>query len=171
MSKHTSDSLLNYLDTLGIRTTTHHHPAVYTVEESRALRGDLGGAHCKNLFLKDKKDKLWLAITYEHRPVDLKSLQKVIGSAHLSFGKPELLQQVLGVEPGSVTALAAINDDERRVTFVLDRDLLAEAQLNFHPLVNTASTQISVDDLMKFFRATGHEPLVVAFPEAQARSE
>ncbi|MDD9876659.1 MAG: prolyl-tRNA synthetase associated domain-containing protein [Magnetovibrio sp.] len=134
----------------------------YTVEEAKALRGDLPGAHSKNLFLKDKKGRFWLVVTLEDKAVDLKALRKTIGAATLSFGKPEALMENLGIEPGSVTPFGAVNDTEDAVTVVLDSDLLAAEPLNFHPLVNTATTRISAEGLLAFLRDTGHEPVVVA---------
>lgn len=157
----TPDELLARLSALGIAAATHRHPAVFTVEESKALRGQLAGGHCKSLFLKDKKDALWLVVALEDRPIDMKELRRRIGAAPLSFGRPELLREVLGVEPGSVTPFALANDRTRRVRVVLDREMLSIDPLNYHPLVNTMTTAIAPADLMRFVRAEGYEPLVV----------
>lgn len=157
----TRDILLQRLAALGIDAETVDHPAVYTVDESKRLRGDLPGAHSKNLFLKDKKGRLWLVVTLEDRHIDLKALRKTIGAAQLSFGKPDLLQEVLGIDPGSVTPFGVINDTTARVSVVLDDGLLAFEALNFHPLTNTATTRLSPDGLLAFLRDTGHEPLIV----------
>ena len=157
------DDLFSRLRQLGIHTDTHRHAAVYTVEQAKALRGDLPGGHSKNLFLKDKKDALWLVVALEDRTVDMKDLRRRLGAAQLSFGKPELLLAVLGIEPGSVTPFAAINDAEGRVTVVLDSGLLDHDPLNFHPLTNAATTAIAPGDLVTFLRAVGHEPRIVDF--------
>jgi len=153
--------LLDCLDRLGISVSTTHHPPVHTVEQARALRGDIPGGHCKNLFLKDKKGALWLVVALEDAKVDLKSLHKRIGAARLSFGNAELLYQVLGVAPGSVTPFALINDVETRVNVVLDAQMMAYARLNYHPLVNTATTGIDSPDLMTFIGDCGHRPQIV----------
>lgn len=155
--------LFRALDGLDIETETVRHPPVFTVEESKALRGDLDGAHTKNLFLKDKKGRLWLVVALEDRAVDLKDLRHRIGAATLSFGRPDLLVEALGIEPGSVTPFAVINDPDGRVQVVLDAGLLDHQRLNFHPLTNAATTAISADGLMTFLRATGHEPALVHF--------
>jgi Ala-tRNA(Pro) deacylase len=152
------EQLLARLDELGIATTTHKHPPLFTVEDSQRLRGDIPGAHAKNLFLKCKKDLLWLVVAEENTPIDLKTLHQRLGSGRLSFGKPDLLQQTLGVAPGSVTPFALINDAERRVNVILDDSLLRHDRLNFHPLTNEATTGISRDGLLAFIRACGHEP-------------
>lgn len=163
---HASESdLFERLQSLGIESTTHRHPAVFTVEESRLLRGQLPGAHCKSLFLKDKKDQLWLVVALEDRPVDLKTLPKNIGAARLSFGKPELLLEVLGVVPGSVTPFALINDRQTRVRVVLDKGMLDHELLNYHPLTNTATTAISAADLVRFIRSCGHDPVILDFDD------
>jgi Ala-tRNA(Pro) deacylase len=159
----TRDDLMAMLARLGIATVTVEHPPLFTVEEAQALRGDVPGAHTKNLFLKDKKDALFLVVVPEEGGIDLKQLHHRIGAAgRLSFGKPEFLMEVLGVPPGAVTAFAPINDSAGRVTVVLDKTLMDAAQLNCHPLVNTATTTIATADLIAFLRATGHEPLIVA---------
>lgn len=158
----THETLFARLAELGIKTETLEHEAVFTVAESERLERDLPGGHTKNLFLKDAKDRLFLVVAQSHTPVDLKSLHKLIGSARLSFGKPDLLMEVLGVAPGSVTALAVINDDQKRVSVVVDQRLMGYERINCHPLVNTATTSIARDDLIRFMRASGHEPLIVA---------
>ena len=158
----TRNDLLNRLDALGIVTTTVDHPAIFTVEESKRLRGDLLGAHTKNLFLKDKKGRLWLVVAQEDRDVDLKALRKEIGAAQLSFGKPDLLSRVLGLEPGSVTPFGVINDTDGQVTVILDKGLLAFDVLNYHPLTHTATTQISPEGLQTFLRDTRHKPTIIA---------
>ena len=158
------ERLLDRLREWGMLIALHEHPAVFTVEESRVHTRHIAGVHCKNLFLKDKKDRLWLVTVRDDRRVDLVALGKHLGAAgRLSFGKPPLMAQVLGVTPGSVTPLAAINDRSRRVTVVLDAALLAAPQLNCHPLENTATVVLASADLRRFFQATGHEPLVVDF--------
>ncbi len=156
----TREQLMDKLAQLGIAAPTVDHEAVFTVEESRRLRGDLPGGHIKNLFLKTKKGDLWLVVCLEDRRVDLKKLEKRLAAGRFSFGKPELLMEVLGVEPGSVTPLSLINDSEKRVTVVLDEGLFDFDALYCHPLVNTASTRISPDELMTFVRDCGHEPVI-----------
>ena len=156
----TRDQLMARLRELGIGTETVEHEAVFTVAESDRLHRELAGGHTKNLFLKDAKDRLWLIVAECHTPVDLKALPKAIGSARLSFGKADLLMAVLGVTPGSVTALALVNDKDRRVSVVVDERLMRYDSINCHPLVNTATTRIARDDLIGFMRACGHEPLV-----------
>ena len=158
------DDLLRFLADLGIETETVDHPALFTVEQSQELRGEIAGAHSKNLFLKDKKDRIWLVVAEEETPIDLKRLHETIGSARVSFGRAELMEEVLGVSPGSVTPFGVINDKGTRVTVVLDARLMAHEVLNFHPLVNTATTTIGRDDLVRFLRATGHEPLIRDLP-------
>ena len=149
------------LEGLGIETTTHRHRPVFTVEESRDLRGKLSGVHCKSLFMKDKKDVLWLAVVLEDRRLDLKALGGLIGSARLSFASPDRLMEYLGVAPGSVTPFALINDRECRVRLVLDSEIVAAEIANFHPLSNDATTAIRPGDLMRFIAQCGHRPQIV----------
>jgi Ala-tRNA(Pro) deacylase len=157
----TPDQLFAALDALGIEHSTIKHPPLFTVEQSRALRGQIPGGHTKNLFLRDKKYELYLVVAEEDADIDLKSLHRLLGaSGRFSFGSADLLREVLGVEPGAVTPFGAVNDAQDRVTVVLDAALMAHDSLNFHPLVNTMTTSIKRDDLVKFLRATGHEPRI-----------
>ncbi len=157
----TPDELFAYLHRLGIAHKTVTHPAVFTVEEARELRGAVAGGHTKNLFLRDKKAAPYLVVASEDAAIELKSLHRVLGaSGRFSFGSAELLRELLGVEPGSVTPFAAINDTACRVTVVLDAAMMEHAVLNFHPLVNTATTTISREGLLKFLEATGHLPRI-----------
>jgi len=168
MSGHlTPDQLFAELDRLGIAHKTYTHPPVFTVEEAKALRGVLPGGHCKSLFLKDKKAGLWLVVALEECRVDLKALADRLGVPRFSFGAAELLYEVLGVRPGSVTPFAAINDGARRVTVVLQRTMLAHDPLNYHPLENTRTTAVAPGDLVRFLEACGHKPLVVDIPERE----
>ena len=157
----TPDDLLDRLAALDIETTTHEHRPVFTVEESRDLRGVLPGAHCKSLFLRNKKGAMWLVVSDEARRLDLKALAEVIGSGRLSFGSPERLMTHLGVEPGSVTPFALINDQGTKVSIVLDADVMAAELANFHPLINSKTTAIRPADLIRFIEECGHEPRVV----------
>jgi Ala-tRNA(Pro) deacylase len=158
----TPQELFDRLAALGIKTSTRTHAPVFTVEEARRARGELPGGHCKSLFLKDKKDALWLVVAMEEARVDLKALQSTLGAARLSFGKAELLEEVLGVTPGSVTPFAAINDKAGSVRVVLDELILGHDLVNYHPLTNDATTSIKPGDLVRFLEATGHAPTIVA---------
>ncbi len=157
----TRADLMRRLDELGIKTVTTEHPPLFTVEQSQALRGEIAGGHSKNLFLKDKKDRIYLVVAEEDTPIDMKGLHRQIGSARLSFGKPELLDEVLGVIPGAVTPFALINDTGHRVGLVLDASLMRHDMLNFHPLDNSATTTIAREDLLTFLKANGHEPRIM----------
>ena len=161
MSPLTRDDLFRHLDRLGIKTQTVEHPPVFTVSESTEIDRALPGGHTKNLFLKDAKGALFLIVAHTQTKVDLKGLPKKIGSARLSFGKAELLQQVLGVAPGSVTAFALLNDQDQNVRVVFDQALMDFDTVNCHPLENNATTNIAREDLLSFIRATGHEPSIV----------
>ena len=164
----TPESLFAALAKLGVAVETVEHPAVFTVEESKRLRGELPGAHVKNLFVKDKKGRLFLISALEDTVIDLKKVHELIGgSGRVSFGSADLLMDVLGVTPGSVTPLAAINDTQGRATVVLDARLMEHERINVHPLVNTMTTGLSREGLLRFLQSTGHEPLVVEIGTAR----
>ena len=146
------------LDQLGIAHRTVDHPPVFTVEEAKALRGNLPGHHLKNLFLRNKKEEMWLVVALEDRAIDLKRLGDFLGAGRLSFGSADRLKHSLGVEPGSVTPLALVNDEAHAVRLVLDAGLKMGGPVNAHPLTNSMTTAIALADLLRFFEATGHAP-------------
>ena len=154
----TPQQLFAKLDALGIAHRTVAHPPVFTVEQAKALRGTLPGAHIKNLFLRNKKEEMWLVTALEDRAIDLQRLGEVLGAGRLSFGSPERLRTWLGVEPGSVTPFSVINDTARKVSLVLDRGISDSGPINAHPLTNTMTSAIVLPDLLRFFEATGHAP-------------
>jgi Ala-tRNA(Pro) deacylase len=157
----TPEQLFEALDALGIAHPTVNHPPLFTVEQSRALRGQIPGGHTKNLFLRDKKSALYLVVAEEEADIELKGLHRLLGaSGRFSFGSADLLREVLGVAPGAVTPFGAINDKENRVTVVLDEALMAHDIINSHPLVNTMTTSLKRDDLLKFLRSTDHIPRI-----------
>jgi Ala-tRNA(Pro) deacylase len=148
--------LFEYLDRLGIAHKTVEHEATFTVEEGRDLKATMPGGHSKNLFMKDKDGTIVLISAWADSPLKLNQLHKLIGTRRLSFASGELMEEVLGVTPGSVTAFALMNDTKGRVRFIADAALMAFETVNFHPLVNTATTAISSDGLRGFVEATGH---------------
>ena len=159
----TRDDLLARLGDLGIATETFDHAPVFTVEEARIHCGHLPGGHCKSLFLKDKKGRLWLIVTLDSQAIDLKSLSMALGAARFSFAKPDLLHETLGVTPGSVTPFALINDVDLRVSVVLDAAMMAMDRLNYHPLTNDATTAITPRGLHDLIISFGHSPRIFNF--------
>ena len=161
----TPADLFAFFDAHGIAHSTLDHPAVFRVEEGQEIKAALPGGHTKNLFLKDAKDQLWLISALGETRIDLKRLPGVIGSAKLSFGREEILYDALGVRPGSVTLFALINDPAHRVRVVLDKALFEHKTVNFHPLVNTATTAVPLDGMMAFLDALGARPQIIDFAE------
>lgn len=156
---------------LGIAWTTHAHAPVFTVEEAQNLRGTLPGMHTKNLFLKDKAGGLWLVVAREELRIDLNALSKALGAPRFSFGKPELMVEMLGIAPGAVSPFTLMNDQTNngaaRVTAVFDKGMMEAEILNFHPLRNDRTTAISPSDLLKFAADTGHIPRLLDLPERE----
>lgn len=159
-------ALLARLERLGIAYTRHAHAPVFTVDEARALRGALPGGHAKNLFLKDKKDRLFLVVAEEDAAIDMKALERLLGAARLSFGRAELMAEVLGVAPGSVTPFAAMNAAPGRLTVALDRHLMGFDPVNFHPMRNDATLALAPGDLVAFLASSGHVPVAIDFRQA-----
>lgn len=162
----TPEELLKRLTELGLDPVTARHEAAFTVEQSRRLTGHIKGAHTKNLFVKDKKGRLFLVVAEHERRIDLKRLHEAIGaSGRLSFATAEQMWTHLGVTPGAVTALAVVNDREHAVSVILDEGLMTGEIVNCHPLVNTMTTSLTLRALLAFFEATGHKPRIMALPE------
>lgn len=157
----TQEELLKILTNIGIEYTTHEHPAVFTVEEAARHQDGIQGVHSKNLFFKDKKKNLFLVVTLADKPIKIKELAKKIGAKSPSFGKPDLLMEALGVSPGSVTPFAAANIKEHEVTVILDEEMMENDLLNFHPLVNTATTTIAPRDLIRFLEHCHKLPEII----------
>lgn len=164
-----ANELYTYFDELGITHSTKNHPAFYTVEDGRELKNSMHGGHTKNLFMKDKDDKIVLISAHAESELKLNKLHKLIGTRRLSFASPELMAEILGITPGSVTAFALVNDQQHRVKFVVDQTLMNYEFLNFHPLVNTATTAISREDFIKFVESTGHSIQIVDFQTLSAQ--
>ena len=157
----TQEELLALLSEIKIPYTNHEHPAVFTVEEADQYHQGIQGVHTKNLFFKDKKKDLFLVVTLSDKPVNIKELGRIIGAKNLSFGKPDLLMEVLGMIPGAVTPFAAVNINNLEVKIVLDQEMMEHELLNFHPLVNTATTTIGSRDLVRFLEHCGQTPEVI----------
>ncbi len=157
-----ASDLLQRLEDLNIAATTISHPPVFTVEEAKALRGEIAGCHTKSLFLRNKKGAMWLVICPEDQAVDLKALGAQLGAGRFSFCSKERLVKYLGLIPGAVTPFGVLNDKGRKVRVVLDRKMFEKEPLNFHPLDNSMTTSISRDDLIRFLEAENHPPQIIA---------
>jgi Ala-tRNA(Pro) deacylase len=176
----TPAELLAMLADLDIPYREHRHDAVFTVEEAKQLRGVLSGAHCKSLFVRDKKGASFLVVCLEDRRLDMKALAGLLGAKRLSFASPDRLRARLGVEPGSVTPFAVINDrppangggDQpfEKIPVVLDSAMMRADLVNYHPLINTATVALTPADLLRFFDATGHRPVVADLTAATVTS-
>lgn len=161
----TPDELLAKLEVLGIATTTAMHPPVFTVAEAKLHRGEISGVHTKNLFVRNKKGRMWLVVCDQDRDVDLRTLAGHLGSnSRLSFGSAERLMRYLGVVPGAVNPFAVMNDHTKAVTVVVDRDIVGEEPLNFHPLDNARTTTIATPDFLRFLEAVEHTPIITDLP-------
>lgn len=161
-------ALLARLEALGIAYVRTLHAPMFTVEDGQALYAAMPGGHAKNLFLKDRKGALFLAVVEAATPVNMRALEKRIGAARLSFGRPELLAEVLGVTPGAVTPFALMNAAPGRLTMLLDEGLLAADPVHFHPLRNDVTLGVSPAGLLAFLAAAGHVPVRLAFRELAA---
>jgi len=158
----TPEDLFRLLDELDIPSRTHRHAAVFTVAESAQVKETIPGGHTKNLFVKDKKGSFYLIVAEGTARIDMNRVHPLIGaSGRLSFANAENLLEMLGVEPGSVTAFAPMNDTGGRVTVVIDEPLMRYSEINCHPLTNTMTTTISREDLLKFLDHVGHRPKIV----------
>lgn len=149
----------------GIAWRTLAHRPVFSVEDSADVYAVLVGAHTKNLFLRDQKGGLWLVCLLADTRLDLKALAKALGAPRFSFGAPALLIATLGIAPGAVNPFSAMNDRKGVVRVVLDAAMLLRDPVNFHPMRNDRTTAVAPADLVKYLRATGHEPIVMAMPE------
>ena len=156
--------LLADLQALAIPFAVHEHAAVFTVAESDALNAAIPGAHSKNLFLKDAGGAFWLVTVPAQARIDLKALPAAIGCKRVSFGKAEDMARLLGIQPGSVTPLAAINAAPGSITVVLDAGLAAADRVNVHLLRNTGTIGLAGATILDLLRHWGHAPLVASIP-------
>ena len=152
------DDLIRILNDNGFEYFVEEHAPLFTVEDSKSLRGQIEGAHSKNLFLKDAKANFFLISIEESASIDLKKTMQQIQSKKLSFAKPEYLRDILGIEPGSVSPFALLNDTKKQVKFYLDRSFLDSETVNFHPLINTATVNISPQNLVELIEKY-HNPV------------
>lgn len=164
----TPESLLARLAALGIETSTTEHAPVFTVAESQALRGSLPGGHSKNLFLRPAKSgpgPHLLAVLQEDRKLSVNALARAVGAGRVEMASADDLRRLLGVEPGSVTPFGMVNAPPGAVRIVLDAGFMRHHEVvHFHPLVNSMTTAIRPDELLRFLRHLGHRPEVVELP-------
>ena len=152
------------IDALAIPFSHHEHEAVFTVEESRDIKASIPGEHTKNLFLKDAKGAFWLVTVPAEARVNLKALPEAIGCKRVSFGKPDDMERLIGIAPGSVTPLAMIHASPGSVTCVLEAGLAHAEQVNVHPLRNTATIGLSGAHILQLLEHWGHAPVVAEIP-------
>lgn len=149
--------LMAKLNELGIEYTLYEHEPIFTVADGEHLKKDIPGAHCRNLFLRDKKKKMFLVVARNETEVDLKAIPDKIGAGRISFGSADRLWQYLGIRQGSVNPFCIINDTDRNVKVVLDQSMMDADLVNYHPMDNAMTIGIAPVDLIKFIEHTGHE--------------
>lgn len=164
-------ALLATLADLGVAYNLYHHKPVFTVAESLDIERDIPGAHCRNLFVRDKKETMFLVVARNETMIDLKKLSTLLGCGRLSFGSAERLWQYLGVRPGSVCPFSIINDKDKAVTIVLDKTMMQNDIVNYHPMENHMTVGLSPDDLVKFIKQAGHEPVILDLAPAAPDKE
>ena len=160
-----ADALFTILQKLGIHYDLYHHAPIFTVEEGAHLKAEIPGTHCRNLFLRDKKKRMFLITAANETQIDLKALEagNMLDCGRVSFGSPERLWDHLGIRPGSVNPFTLINDQNREVTAVLDDAMMRADIINVHPMDNAMTVGIAPNDLLKFLEYTGHSPLILDF--------
>ena len=158
------NDLFARLDALGVSHKTYDHEPIFTVEQGAHLKAQWPGGHSKNLFLKDKKGQMVLISALGETEIPLKGLHRHLDCGRLSFGKPELMEEVLGVTPGSVTIFALLHEGAKALSqVILDKALMDHNPVHFLPLEHNATTAISPDDLLVFVRDCGFEPRIMDF--------
>jgi len=161
------DDLYAFFDRHNIVYETVEHPPIFTVADGADIKAKIPGGKTKNLFLKDKRGRLFLICAMAMTTIRLNRLHAVLGCKRLSFAKEELLWEHLGVRPGSVTLFSIINDPRQSVTLILDAALLQESRVNFHPLENTATTGVSQKHMLRFIQACERKPIIIDFSEGE----
>jgi Ala-tRNA(Pro) deacylase len=150
----TQQDLLSLLDTIHISYKVYQHPPVFTAAEAMLYCSEIPGAHVKNLFLRDKKKSQYLLCTIqENKQVDLKALAELLNVGRLSFASDQDLIAKLGVQPGSVTPLAILNDSQGQIKFLMDAALEFSEYINVHPMENTATLHLKTRDLLAFIES------------------
>lgn len=157
----TPDDLFGIFKNLGIAYELHHHAPIFTVAEGEPLKKAIPGLHCRNLFLKDKKDRMFLVVAANETSLDLKKLDGLLGSSRLSFGSSDRLWRMMGIQQGSVCPFCAVNDKNREVSIILDAKMMAAPLVCYHPLDNKMTVGLTPADLLKFFAYTGHQPKIL----------
>lgn len=157
----TPDDLFTVLRDLGISHTLHTHKAMFTVAEGIEIERNIPGRHCRNLFLRDKKETMFLVSALNETAIDLKKLSEALGAGRFSFGSSDRLWRHLGVKPGSVCPFAMMNDHDHAVTPVLDAEMMRAEIINFHPLDNTMTIGLRPADLLTFMAHFGHKPIIL----------
>ena len=157
--------IYEFLDSIDVSYERFDHPPVFTVSEAKRLSPEMDGASTKNLFLRDKKGiRHFLVVVPQDKQVDLKELSSILEASRLSFASPDRLKKYLGIEPGSVSILALLNDPEKTVEVFVDNELWNAEIILCHPLVNTSTLAITRDGIKQFLEKTGHNLMLVEIP-------
>ena len=154
------------LDSLGIRYKRVDHSPAYTMAACEEIDRIFGTLMCKNLFLcNSQKTNFYLLMMPGDKKFKTKDLSKQINSARLSFADEDFMRELLGLAPGAVTVLGLMNDRDKRVRLIIDKELLSDGYIGAHPCVNTSSLKIKTSDITdKFLKAVDHDYTVVELP-------
>ena len=158
----------DFLDKLSVTYQRVDHEAAMTMEACEEIDRTLGDdtAICKNLFLCNRQEtNFYLLLMPGDKPFKTKDLSAQIGSARLSYAKPEYMEKYLDITPGSVSVLGLMNDHEKKVQLLIDEDVLKDPYFGCHPGINTSSLKFTTKDFTeKIIPALEHEPVIVNLP-------
>lgn len=157
----TSQMLFDYMQDIDIPYSLHNHDPIFTVEEGKHLKASIPGQHCRNLFLRDKKKKMFLVVAANETKIDLKKLSSVLECGRFSFGSADRLWENLGVRQGSVNPFSIMNDTDDKVRIILDKHMMDQDIVNYHPMDNAMTIGLSSVDLVRFIKSTNHDPEIV----------
>ena len=147
------------LNKLGITYQEVTHQAIFTVADALKLNLNIKGVGCKNLFLKSNLDNYYLYLLNANKRADIKELEKLLGLKKLHFATLTELNQILGLSKGSVSVLGIINDSAKKVTVIIDQNLVNKVLL-VHPDTNTKTVAIKYQDIIKYIKYLGHEYII-----------
>lgn len=155
------------LDLLQIPYQRLDHSATATIEACHDVDKRLDIEICKNLFLCNaQKTDFYMLMMPGKKKFKTARLSKQIGSARLSFAGPEFMEQFLDITPGSVSILGLMNDHEKLVRLLIDKDVIDHHEyIGCHPCINTSSLKIRTSDLLeKFLPYIEHPYTLVELP-------
>ncbi len=132
-----------------------HEPAVTTELADKFIEG-IEGVRTKTMFLTNKKKTAWyLLIMDDGKRLDMGKFGEIAGAKGIKMASSDSLFDKMQLPPGVVSPFGLLNNEEKDIQVFIDREIINEVRMSFHPNTNEKTLFIQTPDLLRYLEDIG----------------